>query len=134
MSENLELVRSIVADWERGDFSRAGWSDAEIEHAMVGGAEGDLSWKGRSEMARAWGYWLRAFENVRVEAEDFRELDGERVLVLLTTFGRGKASGVQLAQTHVKGAVVFHVRNGKVTRLVQYWDRDRALTDLGLEE
>jgi hypothetical protein len=132
MSENLELVRSIVADWEQGDFSRADWSHAEIEHAMIGGAEGDLSWKGRSEMARAWGYWLRAFEEVRVEADEYRELDGERVLVLLTTFGRGKTSGAQLAQTHVKGAVVFHVLQRKVTRLVQYWDRDRALADLGL--
>ena len=134
MSEHLDLVRSIVADWEQGDFSRAEWSHPEIEHAMVGGAEGDLSWKGRSEMARAWGWWVRAFENVRVEAEDYREVDAERVLVLLTTIGRGKASGVELAQTHVRGAVVFHVHEGKVTRLVQYWDRDRALADLGLAE
>jgi ketosteroid isomerase-like protein len=134
MSENLDLVRSIVTDWERGDFSRAEWSDAEIEHAMIGGAEGDVGWTGRSAMARGWGYWLRAFEEVRVEADDYRELDGGRVLVLLTTFGRGKASGARLAQTHVKGAVVFHVREGKVTRLVQYWDRDRALAELGLTE
>ncbi|HTQ68864.1 MAG TPA: hypothetical protein VMI13_09265 [Solirubrobacteraceae bacterium] len=85
-------------------------------------------------MAQRWGGWLSAWDNVHVEAEGCREVDAERVLVLLNTIGRGKTSGVELEQTHVKGAVVFHVRHGKVTRLVQYWDRDRALTDLCLEE
>jgi ketosteroid isomerase-like protein len=55
VSQNLDLVRSIYADWERGDYSSA-------------------------------------------------------------------------------AAGLFHIRDGKVTKYVQYLERDRALADLGLAE
>ena len=35
MSENLDLVRSIVAAWGRGDYTSAVWADAEIEWVVV---------------------------------------------------------------------------------------------------
>jgi ketosteroid isomerase-like protein len=49
--------------------------------------------------------------------------------VLLQLSGRGKTSGLEM-RTRVAG--LFHVRDSKVTRYVFYWDRDRALADLGL--
>jgi ketosteroid isomerase-like protein len=74
---------------------------------------------------------LGAWDEHHSEAEDYRELDDGRVLVLSRNSARGKTSEADIA-THV--AIVFHVQDDRVTRLVLYWDRDHALSDLGLEE
>jgi ketosteroid isomerase-like protein len=78
--------------------------------------------------------FLSAWEDVRIGADAYRELDGERVLVLIHRSGRGKASGLELAQVRSEGALLFHIRDGKVRRIAVYWDRERAFTDLGLSE
>ncbi len=70
----------------------------------------------------------------RVEVDEYRELDDERILVLMLHCGRGKASGLDVGQTKRAGANVVHVRDGRVTRTVLYWDRERALADLGISE
>jgi ketosteroid isomerase-like protein len=82
-------------------------------------------------MAMAWGEVLRAWEDFRVELDDYREVDDERVLALINFRGRGKTSGLEIA---TKGAALFQLRDGKVSRIVHYWNRDRALADLGLEK
>jgi len=54
------------------------------------------------------------------------------VLVLHSYSGIAKASGLEIGQMAAKGADLFHVSAGKVTRLILYWELDRALADLGL--
>jgi ketosteroid isomerase-like protein len=130
-SANLDLVRSIYAAWERGDFSLGDWVHPEIEYVHADGpAPG--SWTGPAGMAEAWRNFLSAWEDFHAEADEYRELDEERVLVLAHVSGRGKTSGFEVGRAPAKGANVFHIREGKVTRLVLYWDRERALADLGL--
>ena len=132
-SENLDLVRSILGDWERGEFGRtADWADPEIEFVVADGPEPGR-WFGLVAAEQAGDAILSPFANARIEAEEYRELDGERVLVLVRSSGRGRTSGMDIEEMHVKAADVFHVRGGKVTRLAAYWDRDRAFADLGLE-
>jgi ketosteroid isomerase-like protein len=132
-SANLDLVRSIYAAWERGDFSSAEWAHPEIEFERADGTE-QLHWSGLAGMAEGWRDWLSSWENFRAEVEEYRELDDERVLVLNRFGGRGKTSGLEVAQTGTKGASLFHIREGKVIRLVAYADRELALADLGLRQ
>jgi ketosteroid isomerase-like protein len=52
--------------------------------------------------------------------------------VLVQMSGRGKASGLELEQLRAKAATLYHVREGKVTKVVNYLDCERAFADLGL--
>ena len=135
MAENLDLVRSIFADWERGDFGRVDWADPEIEFVMLDGPFPG-KWPGLAGMAEGWREFLSAWEDWRVDVDEYRELDGERVLAFEKRSARAKISGLRIGQrageTRSQGASLFHVRHGKVTRYVTYFERDRALADLGL--
>ena len=57
-------------------------------------------------MAEAGASGSSAWEDVRVEADEYRELDDERVLVLCTLSGRGKTSGLELGQMPRRSAPV----------------------------
>ena len=133
MSENLDLVRSICTSWERGDYNSVEWADPEIEFVTADGTEPG-SWRGLAEMAEGIRDWLSAWEDARAAADEYRELDDERVLALVHFSGRGKTSGLELGPLSPKGAFLFYVRGGKVTRFVRYLDRERAFADLGLTE
>jgi ketosteroid isomerase-like protein len=130
VSSNRDLVESIYSAWERGDWTSDEWADPEIEFEMVGGlSEG--RWKGLREMSDAWGEMLSAWEGLSARIDDVFELDDGRVLVLMRNRGRGKESGIEITEIASKSANLFTIRGGKVTRLVLYWDRERALADLG---
>ncbi len=83
-------------------------------------------------MSARWRDFASAWENLHIEADEFRELGDERVLVLTRVGGRGKTSGLDLTRMGTSGANLFDLRDGKVMRYVSYYDRERALADLGL--
>jgi ketosteroid isomerase-like protein len=95
--ENVELVRSIYAAWERGDYSSAEWAAPEIEYVMADGPSPGR-WVGLTGMGEGVRDALNPFADVRQEAEEYRELDEERVLVLHRRAGHGKTSGLELDQ------------------------------------
>jgi ketosteroid isomerase-like protein len=128
----MELVRSIRAAWERGDFSSSDWADPEIEWVFADGPSPG-TWTGLAGIAEGFREFASTWDQLRSEAEEYRELDDERVLVLThLSGGRGKASGLDVAQLRTEGAAVFHVREDKVTRYVVWFNRENAFADLGL--
>jgi hypothetical protein len=131
MSENLDLVRSIFADLERGDFSATYWAHPQIAVVRADTPEAG-QWRGLSGLATAFGEFFRAWDNAWLEAMDYRELDHERVLVAVRFHGSGKASGVDIGQMWTRGAGIYHIRDGQVVTLIVYAEYDRALADLGL--
>jgi hypothetical protein len=134
VSENVDLVRSIVADWERGDFGSVGWADAEIEFVIADGPE-PVSLRGLRAALEYRREFLSSRAGYRLVGDGYRELNPERVLVLVhASAGQGNTSSVELGHYGGGGVLVFSVRADKVTRLVTYFNRDRALADLGLEK
>jgi ketosteroid isomerase-like protein len=131
-SSNLELVRSIYAAWERGDFSETYWVDPEIDFQSIGDSPGAVAAQGLEGMKTSWREWLNAWEGFQVKAVDYREIDDERVLVLSHFEGRGRTSGLEIGEVWNKGASLFHIRDSKVIQLLLYTDHERALAELGL--
>jgi ketosteroid isomerase-like protein len=133
MSANLDLVRSIYADWERGDLSSAQWAHPDVEYVEHGGHSHEGLAPSRAEgvasMTKAAGEFVSAWDGWTIVAEEMRELDDQRILVLNRYSARGKHSGLAVRQL---GAHVFLVRDGRVAQLTVYPDRDRAFADLGL--
>src|SRR5205807_3241167 len=115
------------------DFSSAEWAHPQVEFVIADGPD-PSSCTGLSRMAEAFRNRLSAWTDFRVEADEYRALsDGEILVLLHVVGGRGKTSGHDLEKLAEPGVNLFRIRDDKVTRLVVYFDRDRALADLGLE-
>jgi ketosteroid isomerase-like protein len=136
-SANLDLVRSIYAGWERGDWSAPPtWADPEIEFVLADGPD-PVSTTGVAEMVEAFTKgFLPAWDQMRTEVEEYRELDGERILAYVQNRGHGRGSGIDISQVMGtgEGANLWVLRDLLVVKIAIYWDRARALADLGLAD
>ncbi len=82
-------------------------------------------------MEANWRELQGAWEDHGIRADDYRQLEDERILLMARLSGRGRASGLDVALTGT-AATIFTVRGAKVRKIVVYWDGDRAVADLGL--
>ena len=130
--ENIEIVRELFERWATGDLT-ADCFDPDIEYLRTGTGNPIMEgrWLGRDEVSTAMRDYIRAFSDLRIEAERIVGLSGDRVLVLSRHTARGKESGVPIE--HEMGDL-FTMRDGKIVRYASYWIRAEALEAAGVSE
>jgi hypothetical protein len=127
-SPNLELVRSIYTSWERG--AHRYWADPQIQYVTVGVS--DSGARHGAYAVESFRGWLSAEIDWKATAHNYLELDRERVLVPYRVRARAKAQRPERGSARMEGATLFELREHRVTRIIQYFDHDRAFAELGL--
>ena len=128
--ENVEVVRAAFEAWERGGLDALSefW-DARIDWRAAEGAIDDAGpIRGADAMRAYLQDWLDDFDEMRVEPEELIDA-GEQVVAVQRISARAKASGIE---TELRYAVVYTVRDGKIVRGREYWERAQALEAAGL--
>ena len=132
--ENVEIVLAAFENTNARDFKAVmGAFTDDVVLALRGklrglGGEGAVGKKGRRGVVRGvvQDVWLR----LSLEIEESRDCE-DRVFIVAKHLGRGRASGVPVTQ---RTAYVYGLREGKVSRVEIWGDRDEALEAAGLRE
>jgi ketosteroid isomerase-like protein len=131
--ENVEIVRGIYAEWEKGNFQAAlPILDREITFEVWMPDSNEMVV--RHGLNRLEGFmrdWFGQWEDYRLIGDEFRSAGTDHVFVGGRQAGTGRRSGVEVDSP---GFTVWTFRAGKVVRLLAHYDRDSALEAAGLRE
>jgi ketosteroid isomerase-like protein len=131
--QNVEIVRRVFEAAGRGDTQGIlGLYDPDIEWdasrtergAITGGVV-----RGHQAVLEWLREWYDPWETVDDDLEELIEATDNRVVSVMVQRGRGKASGVEVAD---RLGTVWTIRNGKVVRVVWFPSREAALEAAGI--
>jgi ketosteroid isomerase-like protein len=134
--ENVEIVRKVYDAVARRDTDAVlTLYDPEVEwdfsrHPFRGLMGGDVS-HGHEGLRRWFREWYEAWETLEDNLAELIDA-GDKVISVVTTRGRGRASGVEVELTRHAG--VWTIRDGKIVRVVWFRTRADALKAAGLSE
>jgi ketosteroid isomerase-like protein len=132
--ENVEIVSQATEAWQRDDLDT--WLssfDREVEwHTAQRLVEGVRSaYRGIDGMRELWTFWRTEADDFKLDSEELRDLDDDRVLHLARIRWRGAASGIEVESPL---GMVVTVRDGKIVRSMDYLSHEEALEAVGLRE
>lgn len=127
-SRDVEVLQDVYSRWERGDFtSWEAFADDYVWRSVEGIESGEYT--GVAEISAAWRTWLQAWDGFSIEAEEIVAGSDGRYVVMQLFRGMGKASGLESVE---RNASVVTMRDGLITRMEGFWNRDAALQAAGV--
>jgi ketosteroid isomerase-like protein len=131
--ENVEVVQTGFEAWSlRGWDGLVDFLDPDIEWTLRPDFPDAGVFRGLVEVRGLLRRFEEAFDDMVVEPLEFIDA-GEQVVVPLNWWGRGKGSGVEVAERQGE-TWVFVVRAGKVAVVTEYRQKAEALEAVGLRE
>jgi ketosteroid isomerase-like protein len=132
--ENVEVVRRNFEAWQRDDLD--GWLSYQVTdiewHVALRAVDGAASvYRGHEGTRAMWERFRTEVERFRVELQEIREVDEDRVVLLGHGRFRGPASGIEVGAPLGQ---VYTLRDGKIIRSVDYNTHEEALGAVGLRE
>jgi ketosteroid isomerase-like protein len=117
-----ETVLSLYDPDVEWDGSRHRWSE------VIGGPP---RWRGHDGLRRWAREYYESWESLEDTIEDVIDA-GEDVVVIVSTRGRGRTSGIAVEWLH--HAAVWSVRDGRIVRVVWFPTREEALESVAVPE
>jgi ketosteroid isomerase-like protein len=130
--EDVGVVRGALEAYaDRGlDGMEEYWGE-EINWRAIEGAPDDVGEiHGPERVRRYFQDWVDMFEGITNVAEELFDIGDGRVLAVQRAAGRARLSG---AETEIRFAVVYTVRDGRIVRGREYLDRGKAIEALAAE-
>jgi ketosteroid isomerase-like protein len=135
--ENVEIVRRLFDAVARRDSATVlSLYDQDVEwegsrHRWSEILGGTPCWRGHDGLRRWSREYYETWESLEDSIEEVIDA-GEDVVVIVSTRGRGRASGVAVEWLH--HAAVWTVRDGRIVRVVWFPTREEALESVGPRE
>ena len=128
--ENVEIVRQFSERSSRLDWD--GVADLVdpnvVQHGTAGGMDEGRVLRGLTEIRQDYETVEKTWDEHQIEPQEFIDA-GDRVVVFLREYQRGKRSGIELT---IDTAVVVDLLDGRITRIQGYMDRTEALKAVGI--
>jgi ketosteroid isomerase-like protein len=123
--ENVRLAREGFDAFNRGDVDAVlAMLDPEVEVFAAPEFPNSGTFHGHDGYLRWIGDWLEAWDRFVIEVLEIEPVGDDHVVSLVHQRGRGRGSGIEVAQDV---AFMWKVRDGRAVRLHLYPDRDAAM-------